>query len=269
MTDAEILERLSRKGGFLRLRFGIFDKKHARVLRGERYRVFTFLCAIANYRLEPKFVAETSCRQIARILEMSRNTAKSILEDLEPQYIATVPGGFFVHNLHGNGNEGRGPTGPLFDGVDHISNTPRSKTDPPVDHISNGGVRKLIHQCSKTDPPNAVNDGNKELPEREDSRRSLEDREDGDPLPSGKAKSKKSWWWDVERQCVAGTDAAKKRLREKVRAEGFSLDWYQGVMADMNRRLRMSPEMKPKSNWTNFVTKWVARQMRWAEESRK
>lgn len=139
LTDQEIRRRLSMKDkakNYFQLRRGAFEEKHHGVLRGERFRVFFFLGAIANVKGPLRGVAETSQRQTARILGNSANTTTRCFEALAAGgYIGRVKGGWRIMKFGGESSAEPAPkmgaNGPEEPPPKWGQTAPKIDTPPP------------------------------------------------------------------------------------------------------------------------------------------
>lgn len=156
LSDEQLFARMSmngKKANYLKLRRGIFEKKHLEVLRGETFRVFVYLCTCANVKRDPMQVAEVGKKQLARVLGIGLNTVRRALTALETNdYIQQVPQGFLIAKP-----DGEFETDPQEVNT-WVQNRPYrdpkrthkgSETDP------SGGSERIL-RGSKTDPVNAA-----------------------------------------------------------------------------------------------------------------
>ena len=128
-----------KKANYLKLRRGVFEEKHMKVLKGETFRVFAYLTSAANQKREPVKVAEVGKKQLARKLGVSVNTISRAVATLTKHgYIESHPRGFFIKKLF-NGSDTDTPdeTGGVSNGhpPDQIVTPPVSESDTPPDQI--------------------------------------------------------------------------------------------------------------------------------------
>lgn len=256
---------------FWKMRLGIFEDKHHETLKGETFRVFAFLGAVANQQRNPKCIAEVGVRQASRFLGISKTTVRKALGQLMVGgYIKETAKGFHIAKLIVRGSA-PGDTVSMGQNLD---------LGQKVDRVG----QDLVQGGSGSDPPTGVNpSSDADLQDR----RCVDGKDRGDtplspppPPPvlvlkqeknkSASTKKKRSKkkphptvgkleWDPVKLEFRKGRKEIREALNERY-LKSHGDDWITTVYRGMREKLIWQPEMiqGKESQWM-FVLNWYQR----------